>query len=345
MPRFDSQPQYEHEQPDVLGVLVVNLGTPDAPTTAAVRRYLRQFLSDPRVVEYPRLPWWLILNGVILVVRPPRSAHAYQQVWTERGSPLLFHSQDIADAMQTSLSAQLSGSVHVELAMTYGNPSIEAGLNKLHAAGARRIVVLPLYPQYSGTTTAPVFDAVNDALGKRRWVPEVRFINHYHDKAGFIAAGAASISEHWEQHGRGQHLLFSFHGLPKSNLENGDPYHCHCLKTARLIAQALQLGEGEWSVAFQSRVGREEWLQPYTEDVLAKLAQEKTQRVDVVCPGFAADCLETLEEIAMRYAEMFVSCGGGSLNYIPALNAREDHVTFLSDLVSSHIGGWPESSQ
>ncbi len=345
MPTFESQPPYEHEQPDALGVLVVNLGTPDAPTTTAVRRYLRQFLWDPRVVEYPRALWWLILNGVILVIRPSRSAHAYQQVWTDRGSPLLFHSQDIAATLQTQLSAQLSGNVHVELAMTYGNPSIEAGLNKLHAAGARRIVVLPLYPQYSATTTASVFDAVSAALSKRRWVPEVRFINHYHDKPGFIAAGAASIGEHWQQNGRGNHLLFSFHGLPKSNLDNGDPYHCQCLKTARLIAAALELQDGDWSVAFQSRVGREEWLQPYTEDVLAKFGQEKMQQVDVVCPGFAADCLETLEEIALRYAAVFVQSGGGALNYIPALNARDDHVTFLSELVASHAGGWPESSQ
>ncbi len=344
MPRFESHPPYEHEQPEALGVLVVNLGTPDAPTTAAVRRYLRQFLWDPRVVEYPRVLWWLILNLVILVIRPSRSAHAYQQVWTERGSPLLLHSQDIVTAMQSQLSARMSGNVHVELAMSYGNPSIEAGLDTLHAAGARRIVVLPLYPQYSGTTTASVFDAVSSALSKRRWVPEVRFINHYHDKPDFIAAGAASIREYRDQHGRGEHLLFSFHGLPKSNLENGDPYHCQCLKTARLISESLQLEDGEWSVAFQSRVGREEWLQPYTDDVLAKFGQEKMQRVDVVCPGFAVDCLETLEEIALRYAETFVAAGGGSLSYIPALNARDEHVAFLSDLVVSHAGGWPESS-
>jgi len=344
MPRFDSQPQYEHEQQEALGVLVVNLGTPDAPTAAAVRRYLRQFLWDPRIVEYPRALWWLILNGAILAIRPARSARAYQQIWTEQGSPLLLHTQDIAAAMQTQLSARLSGNVHVELGMTYGNPSIDAGLNKLHAADARRIVVLPLYPQYSGTTTGSVFDALSSALSKRRWVPELRFINHYHDASGFISAGAASIREHWEQSGRGDHLLLSFHGLPQSNLDAGDPYHCQCLKTARLIAEALALQEGDWSVAFQSRVGREKWLQPYTEDVLTKFGQEKMQRVDVVCPGFAVDCLETLEEIALRYAELFVASGGGSLNYIPALNAREDHVTFLSELVAAHVEGWPESS-
>lgn len=343
MPTFESNPKFDHEQPQALGVLVVNLGTPDAPTSSAVRRYLRQFLWDPRVVEYPRALWWLILNFVILVIRPARSARAYKQVWTERGSPLLFHSQDIAATLQTQLSTTLTGKVHVELAMTYGKPSIEAGLNKLHAAGAQRMLVLPLYPQYSGTTTASVFDVVTAALSKRRWVPELRFINHYHDKPGFIAAAAASVREYWERSGKGNHLLFSFHGLPKSNLENGDPYHCQCLKTARLITEALQLEDGEWSVAFQSRVGREEWLQPYTEEVLAKFGAEKMQAVDVVCPGFAADCLETLEEVVLRYAEVFVESGGGSLNYIPALNARDDHVTFLADLVCSHVGGWPES--
>jgi len=344
MPRFESQPKYEHEQPDALGVLVVNLGTPDAPTTAAVRRYLRQFLWDPRVVEYPRVLWWLILNLIILVFRPSKSAHAYQQVWTDQGSPLLVFSQQIAAAMQKRLADRTRGNVRVELAMTYGKPSIEAGLNKLHAAGARRIVIVPLYPQYSGTTTASVFDAACAALSKRRWVPEVRFVNHYHDAPGYISSAAASIREHWQQHDRGNHLLFSFHGLPKSNLEKGDPYHCHCLKTARLIAESLQLEDDDWSVAFQSRVGREEWLQPYAEDTLARFGGDKMRRIDVVCPGFAADCLETLEEIALRYAEVFVEAGGGTLSYIPALNARDDHVEFLSDLVISHSGGWPETS-
>lgn len=344
MPTFESHPKYEHEQEDALGILVVNLGTPDAPTPSAVRRYLRQFLWDPRVVEYPRVLWWLILNLVILVIRPSKSAHAYQEVWTDEGSPLLIHSRDIVAALQEKLSGQLSGNVRVELAMTYGNPSIELGLNNLHAAGARRILVVPLYPQYSATTTASVFDAVFTALAKRRWVPELRLINHYHDKPGYIAAAAASISEYWQESDKGDHLLFSFHGLPKKNLENGDPYHCHCLKTARLIAESLELPAESWSVAFQSRVGREEWLQPYTEDVLTKFGQENMQRVDVVCPGFSVDCLETLEEIDIRYSEDFVASGGGSLRYIPALNAREDHVEFLSDLIRQHVRGWPEDS-
>jgi len=345
MPTFESHPKYEHEQADALGVLLVNLGTPDAPTTSAVRRYLREFLWDPRVVEYPRLLWWLILNCVILVIRPSRSAHAYQQIWTDSGSPLLYHSKDIAGALQKELSSRLSGNVSVALAMTYGNPSIRAGLDELHAASARRIIVLPLYPQYSATTTASVFDRVFAALSRRRWVPELRLINHYHDEPGYIAAAAASIREYWQVHERGEHLLFSFHGLPEANLEKGDPYHCHCLKSARLISEALQLEEGSWTVAFQSRVGREEWLKPYTEEVLAEFGEKGMQRVDVVCPGFSVDCLETLEEIALRYAEVFTEAGGGTLNYIPALNARGDHVSFLADLLGTQAQGWPEAGQ
>ncbi|MGI9272421.1 MAG: ferrochelatase [Woeseiaceae bacterium] len=345
MPTFKSTPDYEHGTPARMGVLVVNLGTPDAPTTGAVRRYLKQFLWDRRVVEYPRLLWWLILNGIILLIRPSKSAHAYQQVWTERGSPLLFHSQDLAAGIQTQLSTNLETDIPVELAMTYGNPSIESGLDKLDAAGARRVIVLPLYPQYSGTTTAAVFDAIAADLMQRRWIPEMRYINQYHDDSMFVQAHAENIRQHWSQNGRGDTLLFSFHGVPKSTLLKGDPYHCQCLKTARLIAESLELAEGDWSVAFQSRVGREEWLQPYTEEVLASLGRDNTARVDVVCPGFAVDCLETLEEIAIRYAEVYVEAGGGILSYIPALNAQERHVNMLADLVQKNAGGWPESNR
>jgi ferrochelatase len=339
MPKFKLMPEYEHGTPAGLGVLLVNLGTPDSPTAPAVRRYLRQFLWDPRVVEYPRMLWWLVLNGIILLLRPARSARAYRQIWTERGSPLLFHSQDLADGVQSALS----GRARVQLAMTYGRPSIEKGLDALHVAGVRKVVVLPLYPQYSGTTTAAVFDAVAKALGKQRWIPELRFINQYHDAMDFVAAHAENIQRQWQQQGRGEHLLFSFHGVPRSTLQNGDPYHCHCLKTARLIAESLSLEESQWSVAFQSRVGREEWLQPYTEDVLSKLAAAAISRVDVVCPGFAVDCLETLEEIALRYAKLFVGAGGKTLHYIPALNARPQHVALLTGLIDRNIQGWPEA--
>ena len=344
MPTFESSPQYEHGVPESLGVLLVNIGTPDAPTPAAVRRYLRQFLGDPRVIEYPRVLWWLVLNFVVLLIRPPRSAHAYQQIWTERGSPLLLHSQDIVTAVQKRISARLSGTTHVELAMTYGKPSIESGLDRLHAAGARRIVVLPLFPQYSGTTTAAVFDSVSTALNRRRWIPELRFINHYHDAPGYIAAHAANIRDYREQNGMGDKLIFSFHGLPTSTIKKGDPYYCQCQKTARLIASSLELDDDDWTLTFQSRVGREEWLQPSTDEVLTELGRNKVARVDVVCPGFAVDCLETLEEIAIRYAKQFVESGGGALNYIPALNAGDEHVAFLTRLIERNAAGWPESS-
>ena len=344
MPSFESSPPFEHGLPESLGVLLVNLGTPDAPSTEAVRRYLNEFLSDPRLVEIPRLLWWLILHGYILRVRPARSAALYRKIWTEQGSPLLLHSFDIANGVQQKLSARLSGSVNVELAMSYGQPSIEVALQKLHEQLTRRIIVLPLYPQYSGTTGGSVFDAVTGALAKRRWVPELRFINHYHDAPGYIAALAASVRDFWDLNGRGERLLFSFHGLPRRMLANGDPYHCQCLKTARLAAEALELDDSAWMVSFQSRVGREPWITPYTDETVRKLGAEKIGKLDIICPGFAADCLETLEEIEIQNGDFFRAAGGGELRYIPALNARDDHVSFLSRTIEKCIGGWPEAS-
>lgn len=344
MPPFDSLPPYEHGLPESLGVLLVNLGTPDAPTPAAVRKYLRSFLSDPRVVELPRWIWLPFLHGVILRVRPARSASAYSKIWTEQGSPLLLNSRDIAAAVQEKLSARLSGAVHVELAMTYGEPSIGAALEKLHGQYVRRIVILPLFPQYSGTTTASVFDSVTRALSRRRWVPELRVINHYHDANGYISAIAASIRDFRDLNGAGERLLFSFHGIPQRTFDAGDPYHCQCQRTARLIAEALDLADGEWQVSFQSRLGWAVWLKPYTDEVLTGWANDKLGKVDVVSPGFAVDCLETLEEIEIRYSRLFRESGGGELRYIPALNARDDHVAFLSRLVEKNVGGWPEAS-
>lgn len=344
MPPFESTPPYEHGLPESLGVLLVNLGTPDAPTTSAVRRYLGEFLSDPRVVEFPRVPWWIILHGFILLTRPQRSAKAYREIWTDQGSPLLVHSEDIAKAVAEKLSARLSGAVNVELGMVYGNPSIASALQKLHDQCARRIVVLPLYPQYSNTTTGAAFASIGKSLARRRWIPEYRFINHYHDSPGYIAALAASVKDYWDVHRRGDKLLMSFHGVPQITLLSGDPYHCQCQKTARLLAEALDLQEDAWQLSFQSRVGRAEWLRPYTDDTLQALGKQQTARVDVVCPGFAADCLETLEEIEIQNAELFKTSGGGNLNYIPALNARDDHVTFLSRLLQKNVAGWPEAS-
>ena len=245
--------------------------------------------------------------------------------------------------MQEQLDAHLGKITTVELAMSYGDPSISDAVDRLVARGARRLLVLPLYPQYSGTTTASVFDAVTRKLGELRWVPETRFINQYHDEPGYIDSLVASIREFWQEHGRGTKLLFSFHGVPKSTLMRGDPYHCQCQKTGRLVAEALELGDDEWSLSFQSRVGREEWLKPYTDETVAELGKGGLDRLDVVCPGFSTDCLETLEEIAMQNAELFEESGGKSLHYIPALNDREDHVRFLVSLVEKHIGGWPGS--
>jgi len=344
MPKYESEPEYRHGDADSLGVLVVNLGTPDAPTSSAVRRYLAEFLWDPRIVELPRPLWWLILNGFILRVRPSRSAKAYREIWTEQGSPLLVYCREIAAELGAVLDNSSRGAVHVALGMSYGNPSIGSALEELHAKGARRLLVLPLYPQYSGTTTGSVFDAVTAALGKRRWVPEFRFINHYHDDPLYIDALERSIRDYWQANGRGERLMFSFHGVPRQTLLDGDPYHCQCLKTARLVSERLGLADDEWVLSFQSRVGRAEWLRPYTDETIVELGQSGLQRLDVVCPGFAVDCLETLEEIALQNAELFSESGGGELKYIPSLNSSADHIALLGRLIVRHAGGWPEFS-
>lgn len=341
MPKYKSTPKFKHGTAAATGVLVVNLGTPEAPTAGAVRRFLKEFLSDPRVVEYPRLIWWLILNLIILVIRPSRSAAAYRKIWTDEGSPLMIHSQAIANELRQRLSSN-KVPTHVELAMTYGEPSVESAIEKLIEAGARRIVTVPLYPQYSGTTTASVFDKVSRALAEYRWTPESRFINDYHDDPAYIAALAAGVRDSWSENGRGDKLLMSFHGVPKYTLDKGDPYHCQCYKTGRLLAEALGLKDEEWVLTFQSRVGREEWLAPYTDETVKELGAQGLGRLDVVCPGFSADCLETLEEIAMQNAEFFIEAGGKSLHYIPALNSREEHIAALLQLISRHTRDWAD---
>lgn len=343
MPTFQSSPLYAHGDADALGVLLVNLGTPDAPTAPAVRRYLAEFLWDPRVVELPRPLWWLILKFAILPFRPSRSAKAYATIWTDEGSPLLLYCEDLKQRIGERLEERFPGPVSVALGMSYGNPPIPSALDELHAAGARRVVVLPLYPQYSGTTTGSVFDSVTGALSRRRWVPEFRFINHYYDKPEYIAALAASVREHREAHGAGDKLLFSFHGTPRQTMLDGDPYFCHCQKTARLVAEALNLADDEWIVSFQSRVGRAEWLRPYTDETIEELGNAGLDKLDVVCPAFSVDCLETLEEIKLENGELFRESGGGELSYIPCLNAREDHVEFLTGLIERHARGLPEA--
>lgn len=319
-------------------VLLVNLGTPAAPTAAAVRRYLAEFLSDRRVVEQPRWLWLPILYGVILPLRSRRSAHAYASVWTERGSPLAWHSQDLAGAVQ----AQLPAGVDVALAMRYGEPSIRQVLRRLdQEGGLRRVLVLPLYPQYSATTTASVLDAVTRELATWRRVPALRFVDDYWQQPAWQASVVDSVQRHWQAQGRGERLLFSFHGLPQRYVDAGDPYLFQCRGSAEAIAGALGLAADEWEMVFQSRVGREPWLQPYTDERVTELARAGVRRLDVVCPGFAVDCLETLEEIAMRYRELFLESGGQRLDYIPALNAGADHAGALAGLVRAHCADWP----
>lgn len=316
------------------GVLLVNLGTPDAPTLSAIRRYLRQFLSDPRVVELPRALWLPILYLFVLPFRPKRLAHAYASVWTEAGSPLLSISLRQTAALKARLQAACGQDVPVALAMTYGQPGIAEALAELEAQSVRRIIVLPLYPQYSGSTTAAAFDAVFAAVRERRWVPELRTINAYHDHPSYIAALANSVRRHWAEQGRAEHLLMSFHGVPQGYVEQGDPYYCHCQKTARLLAESLGLTKADYTVTFQSRFGKAPWVQPYTDEAVVRLAQRGIKQLDAICPGFAADCLETLEEVSLRYAEDFQAAGGERMRYIPALNDHPEHIEALAGLLA-----------
>ncbi|MEA3299099.1 MAG: ferrochelatase [Pseudomonadota bacterium] len=337
---FIGSPTFRHDQPDRIGVLLTNLGTPDAPTPSALRRYLKEFLWDPRVVEVPRPLWWLILNGVILNIRPRRSAKAYASVWTDQGSPLLLHTRAQTDALRNSLQQQHGDRIVVEFAMRYGNPPIAAGLQSLFDQGARKLLVLPLYPQYSAATSASTFDAVAQDFTRRRWLPELRFIDQYAGFAPYIDALAASIRRHWESHGRPQRLLFSYHGIPLRYLREGDPYFCQCHKTSRLVAERLGLDPGTYLTTFQSRFGREEWLQPYTDATLKALPAEGIDHVQVICPGFSADCLETLEEIGEENRHYFLAAGGRDYSYIPALNSEPDHIAALAQLVNQHLTGW-----
>ncbi len=330
--------QYDHATTPVIGVLLTNLGTPSGPTRSEVRQFLKEFLGDPRVVEVPRLLWWLILHGVILNFRPARSAKNYAKIWQEDGSPLMTISIRQAQALRAALA---DVPIVVELAMRYGSPSIADALARLRLQGADRILVLPLYPQYSATTTATSFDAVAAALRAERHLPELRFINHYHDTPAYINALASSVQEFRSEHGTSDLLLMSFHGIPQEYFQKGDPYFCECQKTARLLAEKLGLGESEWKVTFQSRLGPKQWLQPYTDVTLEELPSDGIRRVQVICPGFSVDCLETLEEIAIENRDIFLKAGGQRFDYIPCLNDAPEHIQMMKQLVLEHIGGWP----
>jgi ferrochelatase len=324
---------YRAPNPMRTGVLISNLGTPDAPTTPALRRYLREFLSDPRVIELPRWKWWPILNLFVLTTRPRKSADAYRKIWTEEGSPLLVTGRRQAAALRT----RLAEAVPVALGMRYGNPSIRSALADLLGRTCGRIVVLPLYPQYSAATTASTFDAVTDAIRRERALPELSTIGGYHDEPLYIRALAASVREVWDGNGEPERLLTSFHGIPRRYAEAGDPYPGACEETARLLAHELGLDSNRWRLCFQSRFGREEWLKPYTDETLAAWGREGLKSVDVICPGFAADCLETLEEIDVENRAIFEQAGGGRFRYIPALNDREDHVEALAAVLERHL--------
>jgi len=342
MPRFAPEPPYKHGTQARTAVLLVNLGTPEAPTPAALRPYLKQFLSDPRVVEIPRAVWWLILNGFILTTRPKASAEKYAAIWTPEGSPLRVHTEKQADLLLGYLGQQARPAPLVTYAMRYGRPSIPEAIARLRQQHAERILVLPLYPQYSASTTATVFDAVFAELARMRNVPAIRTVRHYHDHPGYIAALAQNVRDYWMKSGRPDRLLMSFHGVPRFSLDKGDPYHCECQKTGRLLAEALDLKSDQYHVTFQSRFGRAEWLKPYTADTLADLGRLKVRRVDVICPGFVADCLETLEEIAMEGKTTFLERGGSEYHYIPALNERDDWIKALSKIALDNLQGWLE---
>ena len=338
---FRKEPPYRHGTVANSAVVLVNLGTPDAPTRKAVRRYLKEFLSDPRVVEIPRLVWWFILNMIILPFRSGQSAKKYQAIWTREGSPLKVHTQKQAALLHEMLEARGHGDVDVVMAMRYGSPSLPEVLDQLKANNIERIAILPAYPQYSGTTTASIYDAVFAHYAGVRNLPELRMVRNYHDNEAYITALEESIQSYWEAHGRGEKLVMSFHGVPKRTLLLGDPYHCECHKTARLLAERLRLKPDQYLVTFQSRFGKAEWLQPYTAPTLQQLAREGVTKVDVVCPGFTSDCLETLEEISMEARQDFEAAGGKEFNYIPCLNESSTWIAALAEITEQHIIGWP----
>lgn len=318
------------------GLLLVNLGTPSAPTAAGVRRYLAQFLHDYRVVELTRWLWCPILHFIILPIRSGKVARKYASIWTDKGSPLMAHSRDLAHALQAQVPE-----FDVQLAMCYGEPSIPGQLRAMQARGMHRLLVLPLYPQYSASTVAAVHDAVFNELRSWRLMPELRTINDYHLDECWLDALAASVQNHWDLHGRSEVLLMSFHGVPERFIKAGDPYQRQCEAGACALAQRLQLDDAHWQLTFQSRFGREPWLQPYTEQTLKEMAARGVRSVDLVCPGFAADCLETLEENAVENAATFQAAGGTELRYIPGLNASPGHVAALASIARRHAQGWP----
>jgi len=338
--RYLPEPKHQHGRVARTAVLLINLGTPDAPTQQAVRRYLKQFLSDPRLVEIPRAIWLPILHGFVLNTRPRKSAQKYASIWTSEGSPLKVHTEKQAKLLRGYLGLKVRMPLTVEFAMRYGHPSIADALARLKSEGCERVLVLPMYPQYAAASTASALDQVAEFLQRTRDVPEIRMVKHFHDHPSYIGALASLVQEHWRQSGRPDKLVMSFHGLPRFALARGDPYHCECHKTARLLAEKLELADSHWQIAFQSRFGRAEWIKPYTASTLADYGRQGVRRVDVICPGFAADCLETLEEIGIEGRKIFLGAGGREFHLLPCLNERDDWIGALADIVRQHLADW-----
>jgi ferrochelatase len=338
-----SQSVYHHGSPTRTGVLLINLGTPGAPTAQALRPYLKEFLSNPRVIELPKLIWWPILHGLILPFRPKESAEKYAKIWLPEGSPLKVHTERQTGLLRNELQLRLQNPPIVEYAMNIGEPSVATVLSKMQEYGCERILIIPLFPQYAASSTAAAMDNAFAVLNRMRNMPSIRTVKQYHDHPGYIAALAQNIQDYWDNHGRPDKLVISFHGTPRASLDNGDPYHCACQKTGRLLAEALSLDTSQYFICFQSRFGKAEWLTPYTSTMLMQLGkEEQISRVDVVCPGFVSDCLETLEEIAMEAKDTFIRAGGKEFHYIPCLNERNDWIQALADITCTHLQGWLE---
>jgi ferrochelatase len=335
---YSSKRKVKHKTPSgKIGILLANLGTPDAPTPQALRTYLKEFLSDKRVIELPKLKWWFILNAIVLRLRPKQSAKLYASVWTDEGSPLLSMSYKQIAKVKANLKNTYSDNIVVELGMRYGNPSMDKALDSLRQQGAIKIIVLPLYPQYAGATVGSTFDALAESIKKWRWVPTLHFISGYHKHPKYIDALTNTINEHIAQHGKPEKLIFSYHGIPKRYFENGDPYSCLCSKTTRLVIEKLGLTEDEYIMTFQSRFGKEPWIEPYTDKTIEQLAKDGIKYIAVICPGFSVDCLETIEEINVENRKYFESNGGKSYHYIKALNDRDDHIEALTEIVAPYL--------
>ena len=337
---YRSSPDSRHDSAAHIGVLLVNSGTPASLAPRDVRSFLKGLLSDPRVVELPRALWLPILYGFILPLRPSRIARKYQSIWTPEGSPLVAISSRLRTELTRALAQRVPTKLSVELGMLYSPPSVRDSLARLREEGVRQLLVLPLFPQYSGSTTGAVHDRINHELRDWRWLPELRFVSDYHVEPDYIEALRASVADVWSTQGRTKHLVISFHGIPLRYAQSGDPYFRKCRETAQRLAAALGLAEGEWTATFQSRFGAAEWLKPYTIDYVAELPKRGVDELTVVCPGFAIDCLETLEEIDVENRKAFMGAGGRKFLYVPALNARTTHAEFLASLIARHSHGW-----